>query len=114
MRFIFPCELAARRIVPSIRSALVIILQKDGYSVYQISKFLNLTPAAVSQYVSKKRGGKIIDTLLADQEIVNKLKEIASVISKENNRDSVTMEICSICELIRNKYPDVIKTFPYR
>ncbi|MEM1604833.1 MAG: hypothetical protein QW604_02960 [Fervidicoccaceae archaeon] len=112
MRYIFPCELAARRVVPSIRAGLVTVLRHKGYNYYQISKLLNLTPAAVSQYVSKKRGGKIVDLMLKDQEIMRKLELISELIIKGES-EAVNSEICSLCELVRRKYPEMIRTFPY-
>lgn len=112
MRLIFPCELAARRVVPSIRAGLVIVLREKGYNYSQISKLLNLTPAAVSQYASRKRGGKVLDVMLKDQEIFKKLELISEFLVK-GEVESVNAEICSLCELFRKKYPAMIRTFPY-
>jgi len=112
MRYIFPCELASRKIVPSIRAGLVLILQNKGMSQREISSMLNMTPAAVSQYVSKKRG-KLIDVILSDPELSNMLEKIADMVVGGNTPEEVNEKVCYMCELIRKKYPATLKTFPY-
>lgn len=113
MRLTFPCELAARRVVPSIRAALVFMLKERGYSVCQIGRLLGLTPAAVSQYVSRKRGGKMVDVIVSDEEASAKLEAIVSAIVNEADSEALNAEICSLCELIRRKYPDKVRSYPY-
>jgi len=54
-----PCEIIVWDVLPGIRDALAEELVKNGISQKEASKMLGITPAAVSQYVSKKRGYKI-------------------------------------------------------
>ncbi|MCW3132915.1 MAG: helix-turn-helix domain-containing protein [Methanophagales archaeon] len=54
-----PCEVIVWDVLPGIRAALAEELVKNGISQKEASKMLGITPAAVSQYVSKKRGYKI-------------------------------------------------------
>ena len=51
-----PCEMIVWDILPSIRAATAEELVKRGISQKEVSRMLGITPPAVSQYVSKKRG----------------------------------------------------------
>jgi len=50
-----PCECAAKFRVPAIKAKLAAKLKKKGYSQKKISDVLDVTEAAVSQYLSGKR-----------------------------------------------------------
>ncbi len=53
---LMPQEIEVRYILPAIRKQLTIALAKDGLKQNQIARLLNITPAAVSQYIKEKRG----------------------------------------------------------
>jgi predicted transcriptional regulator len=53
-----PCEKAARYKVPAIKARLAKNLKTKGYTQRQIADFLDVTEAAISQYLSGKRAGK--------------------------------------------------------
>ena len=59
---------------------------------------LETTEAAISRYLSGKRGTLVI----ADEEIIQEIRSSAERISKEKDADLVN-EICTICKLIRKK-----------
>jgi Predicted transcriptional regulator len=50
----FPCELIVWDVLPSIRSELAKKLSKSGLSQKEVSERLEITQAAVSQYINKK------------------------------------------------------------
>lgn len=50
-----PCECAAKFKVPGIKAKLAEKFKKKGYSQKKISDMLDVTEAAVSQYLSGKR-----------------------------------------------------------
>ena len=50
-----PCECAAKFKVPAIKAKLATKLKQKGYSQKKISDVLDVTEAAVSQYLSGKR-----------------------------------------------------------
>ncbi len=91
-----PCEEIVWDVLPGIRAAIAEELVKRGQSQKEVSKILGITPPAVSQYVSKKRGyniefrediraaiGKLADDLIA--------KEV----------DDLTARICEICKSLQ-------------
>jgi len=50
-----PCESAAKHKVPAIKAKLAKELKEKGYSQKEIAAVLDVTEAAVSQYLSGKR-----------------------------------------------------------
>lgn len=52
---VLPCEIAANKIVPSIKAKLAKKLKKSGMKQKEIARLLGVTTAAVSQYLSGKR-----------------------------------------------------------
>ncbi len=71
-----------------------------GMTQKQAAEKLGITPAAVCQYLSKKRGGKININL-----IDNTIKEEIFISTKniiKNGNGHVTVETCRICKTIRN------------
>jgi len=106
---LMPQEVEVRFILPSIRKELSIEMQKQGLKQNQIAKYLNITPAAVSQYLKQKRG-----TVNFSKPLQSKIKKSATHI-KNNPKDlqkiiyNLTNEIKNsgfICE-IHKKYDKV-------
>lgn len=93
---IFPCEKAVWYNLPQIRADIASGLVKTGMTQSQAAKKLGVTPAAVSQYLNKKRGR---------QDVKSKayLEEIG--IAVEKVRDGATAEelqsiVCKCCQII--------------
>jgi len=91
-----PCEIIVWNVLPSIRAALVEELVKSGISQKEVSKMLGITPAAVSQYVSKKRGHKID----FKDDVKDEIKRLASDIIR-GGTDDPALKICKICMMLR-------------
>jgi hypothetical protein len=91
-----PCEEIVWDVLPGIRAAIAEELIKRGLSQKEVSKLLGITPPAVSQYVSKKRGYSIV----FDQEAKIEIENLADDLIK-NNAINLTERICRICLEIR-------------
>ncbi len=91
-----PCEVIVLNILPSLRAQLARELVKLGLTQQEISETLELTPAAVSQYVSGKRGQKVEFNSEVKQKIHQKAKKIKN--NKENNPFDI---ICKVCDEIK-------------
>ncbi|OWJ55069.1 transcriptional regulator [Pyrodictium delaneyi] len=100
-----PCEIAVRKYVPSIRASIAIVLVRDyGLSIYRAAKLLKLTPAAVSNYLLKRRGGDYIDTVLNDAELYGMVSKMAEqIISGNIDEKRIPLYICDICRKLRLK-----------
>ncbi|MDI6886278.1 MAG: helix-turn-helix domain-containing protein [archaeon] len=91
-----PCEVIVWDVLPSIRAALTEELIERGLSQKEISKKLGITPAAVSLYLSKKRGYKIDVKNVMKVEI----KELANDII-QGNVNNLVLKTCEICMKLR-------------
>ncbi|MEB2836392.1 MAG: transcriptional regulator [Desulfurococcales archaeon] len=102
-----PCELAAREIIPSIRAALAIAMVKKGASRYRVASLLGLTPAAVTYYVTGRRGGRYLKEILADEEMRRLVERVGDVLLGEapirEKEKAFKALICYICSRL-NRY----------
>ncbi len=93
----FPCEIVANKILPSVKCELAKTLKKKGVTQRKIAQYLNLTEAAVSQYLSGKRA--------KDYKIPEKIKPmfelVAKAIFKKQSKDVMVFGISEICKAIR-------------
>ena len=92
-----PCEEIVWDVLPSIRAAIAEELIKRGISQKEVSKMLGITPPAVSQYVSKKRGYNI-EFREDIRESIGKLAD--DLIEKKV--DDLVKRICEICRMLQN------------
>ncbi|RLI87561.1 MAG: transcriptional regulator [Candidatus Altiarchaeales archaeon] len=90
-----PCEIIVWYILPSIRSELVKELVKRGMSRREVSERLEITQAAVSQYLANKRGHDV--TL--GQETKKAINKLAQDIIENNAPESLSAQVCDICKL---------------
>jgi predicted transcriptional regulator len=83
--------------LPVIRKEIAETMIKDfGLSQKETAEKLGITPAAVCQYLSRKRG-KIN---ISDEKILNEIKLSAKRII-ENGDEEVIPETCRICKIFR-------------
>ncbi|OPY49502.1 MAG: hypothetical protein A4E49_03142 [Methanosaeta sp. PtaU1.Bin112] len=92
-----PCEQVVWDVLPSIRAAIAEELVKRGMAQKDISKLLGITPPAVSQYVSKKRGYNIE----FGEEIKESISRLADDLLEKKVDNPVEM-ICEICRMMRD------------
>ena len=96
---IFPCEKAVWYHLPQIRADLAIELVKTGMTQSQAAKKLGVTPAAVSQYIHKKRGMQSHKSRSYRKEIDAAVKKICE--------DAATEElhklVCNCCHLLQKE-----------
>ncbi len=91
-----PCEMIVWTVLPCIRKKLAKNLLGKGLSQKEIAEKLGVSNAAISQYITDKRGGNV---KLSD-EINGEIEKSANAIL--NGEDAVK-EICRICKIIKEK-----------
>ena len=92
-----PCEYMLWNGIPTIRKELAETLIKQyGLNQRQTAEKLGITPSAVCQYLSKKRGK--IDFL--DETIIKQITISAERIV-QNDDSIVVIETCRICQLVQ-------------
>ena len=102
-----PCEYAAREIIPSIRAAIAITMIERGVSKYRAATLLGMTPAAITNYTSGKRGGKFVAIILGSpqfRDLIERTGEILLAdIDPKRKEEAFRSVICAICSRL-NKY----------
>jgi uncharacterized protein len=96
-----PCEIILWNRLPAIRKELAVaLINNHGLSQRDAAERLGVTPAAVCQYLSKKRGQAVMfDSAM--------LAEIAISASNIHNEGSVVEETCRLCKIIRSRDPSL-------
>jgi predicted transcriptional regulator len=92
-----PCEKILWYILPAIRKEFAKIMVHD-YKMTQkeVAKKLGISNAAVSQYLSQKRG----NIQIFDDDILQEIKNSAKKITQQK-KDIILKETCRICEMLK-------------
>ncbi len=100
-----PQEVQVWYILPAIRKKFAVELKKKGKKQKEIASLLNITEAAVSQYLKKKRGKEILlpknirsDIEHSSESLIKKKtefrKEVQAILKKINEERI----ICKVCQ----------------
>lgn len=91
-----PCEIFVWYVLPGLRQELARSMIKDyNLTQVQVAGKLGITEAAVSQYLSKKRGN-----LAMNKNIKNEIKKSAEQIVKGDDM-AIARELCRICGIVK-------------
>ena len=94
-----PCQEIVWDIIPAMQAALATELVNRGVSQIKVAKALSVAPSAVSQYLSGKRGYRII----FDDDIKEIIARLAEKINSGTLREEeLGNEFCMICRHLRN------------
>ncbi len=97
-----PQEIEVRYIIPAIRGKLAhVMVEEKGISQKKAAQILGLTEAAISQYISGKRGSEVIFSESVADEI---RKSADRVMKSDSSRSEMVAEIYRICQLTNVKH----------
>jgi len=103
-RMELPCEHASRAVIPSIRAVVAKVMVEDfGLSRYTVAKLLDVTPAAITNYLKHKRGEKYVDEILNNEQLMKLVHEIAKTLIEGNGVRDIRVYtryknlVCQIC-----------------
>jgi uncharacterized protein len=102
-----PCEQIVWDVLPSIRAAIAEELVHRGITQKEISRMLGITPPAVSQYVSKKRGYNIEFREDIRQSIAALAEDL---IAGRVEGNALVPRICQICRMLQDDESACIST----
>jgi len=92
-----PCEYMLWNGIPAIRKELAeTMIKQYGLSQREAAEKLGITPSAVCQYLSKKRG----KTDIFDDTIIEEISLSAERIVK-NDESIIVLETCHICKIVQ-------------
>lgn len=85
-------------VLPAIRAAIAEELVNCGLSQQDVAKELDMAPSAVSQYLSKKRGYRIV----FEDDVKESIHLLAQDM-KDKRVDDLPSRICQICMQMREE-----------
>ena len=93
-----PCESMMWTGLPAIRKEFALCMVNEfGLSQKEVAQQLELSPAAICQYVSKKRGN-LIDI---DKKLLEEIKKsVELIINDDKNLISETCRICKFMQIL--------------
>lgn len=95
-----PCEIVVWYVIPAIRSELAKDLLSLGMKQKDVSKLMDVTQPAVSQYITDKRGSGI----KLDERVKNLIKDFAKELyTGEAKKSDIIGRTCSICKQIETE-----------
>ncbi len=111
MMLLQPQEVEVYYLLPAIRRELSLALKASGKAQHEIAKLLGVTDAAVSQYVSKKRGNDaefpaalsafVRDAALRITDHASMVREAQAILTRARD----TKLICQIHERVSDDIP---------
>ncbi|MEM3515982.1 MAG: helix-turn-helix domain-containing protein, partial [Saccharolobus sp.] len=99
-----PCESIGKRLLPIFRCHIAKELtEKYGLTQIEVAKKLGTTQAAISQYLSLKRGARDLEEFKEFLPIIQSVaSEIANEISSGRiNSDEIALRLCKLCLFIQ-------------
>lgn len=99
-----PCEIVVKLILPALRSVMVKeLVEKYGMTQMDVADKLGITQAAVSFYLSEKRGRKngFVDVFSLINDTARKLAE--DLVKSEITTLDIVKRVCYFCIELRSK-----------
>ena len=97
MQLVLPCEYSVKEILPAIRALVAEkLVEEKNLSIYKAAELMGLTPAAVENYLKKRRGTGVKELLKNDKEFMDFLDSFSNKIVKKDN-SSLSSYYCILC-----------------
>jgi len=97
------CLVMVKYVLPALRAKVAEKLIERGYRVKDVAEILGLTQAAVSQYITSKRGQKgkaIIEKSDRACEVINEL--VNEIVEGRATMEDEVDYLCKVCEILRD------------
>ncbi|MCS3923486.1 transcriptional regulator [Methanosalsum natronophilum] len=92
------CEIMVQKILPAIRVALTrSLINEYGCNQQKASEILGLSRAAVSQYMSEKRGAEVGFSIETQEEITKFASKLMEGISEQEK----VIGMCHVCKFVQ-------------
>ncbi|MEM2994785.1 MAG: hypothetical protein QXI91_02045 [Candidatus Bathyarchaeia archaeon] len=100
-----PCMIVVQHILPALR----VLIMKDLIEKYNVRKIdastkMELTPAAITQYMKGERGASFIEEITKSEKTMKIVSEIAEALAKEKvPAETIIGKLCEACNTIRSE-----------
>jgi hypothetical protein len=90
-------------ILPALRTAIAKeLIEKYGFRNTEVAEKMNVTPAAVTQYLNKSRGETAFTTIESSSRVMGLVSEITRDLAEgESPADLLLLKLCRICQAVR-------------
>ncbi|MBP1358253.1 MAG: transcriptional regulator [Sulfolobus sp.] len=98
MQLVLPCEYSVKEILPAIRALIAEkLVEEKNLSIYKTADLMGLTPAAVENYIRKRRGTGVKELLKKDKEFMDFLETFSDRVVKSSNSATLSSYYCILC-----------------
>ncbi len=100
-----PCMMVVQYILPALRVEIAKELSGD-YSLKnaEIARKMDVTPAAVTQYLNQTRGGEASELIKDSDKVMGIVSEIAKdIVNEQSPPDMLLMKLCTACLTVRSE-----------
>ena len=100
-----PCMIVVQYVLPAIRA----VVMKDLIENYNVRKIdastkMELTPAAITQYMKGQRGAMFADKIAKSEKTMKILSELAETLAKNDVPAEIIIDkLCKACVTIRSE-----------
>jgi predicted transcriptional regulator len=100
-----PCMVVVQYILPALRVAISRQLVNElNLKRSEAAKKMDVTPAAITQYLNKSRGDKAINVIKSSERINELIIDLAKDLAdSENPSDIQLLKLCRTCQAIRSE-----------
>jgi len=100
-----PCMIIVKHILPAIRVLVMKeLIEKYDMRKVDASEKMELTPAAITQYLKGERGTVFLNEILQSEETMKKVSKLAETLAENDAPvESVIGQLCGICVTIRSE-----------
>jgi len=98
-----PCMIVVQYILPTLRVLIMKdLIQKHNIRKIDASKKMELTPAAITQYMKGDRGNAFADEITKSEKTMKIISDLAEALAKGNIPPENTIDkLCEACGTIR-------------
>ena len=100
-----PCMMVVQYILPALRVEIAKELSGDyDLKNTEIANKMDITPAAVTQYLNQTRGGEASELIKDSDKVMGIVSEIAKdIVNEQSPPDMLLMKLCTACLTVRSE-----------
>ena len=99
------CEIVSRNILPACRSLIAKeLIEKHHFTQISAAEKLGTTQAAISHYLSSKRGEKFVNILTENSQAMTTITHLIDrIVMNETTPDEIMQTFCELCGIVREQ-----------
>jgi len=95
------CERVTKYVMPAVRGLIAkTLIEEYGFSQSSAAKVLGISQAAVSYYISSKRGYMMSKKLEKNKMVMEAIRGLARKVAETKGSKEVELNLCDICNML--------------